>query len=106
MPAAEFQKWSGFDAVADREGFVVVYPEAINREWSYGRVTNQPMPVVDGQTVDDVGFIRLLIDELVAGGLADAGRVSAAGSSRGGLLAYTLACCPTGLPRRPRSSPA
>jgi polyhydroxybutyrate depolymerase len=57
------RNWLRLDATADREGFRVVYPEAIDRLWSYGRPINRPMPTIAGETVDDVGFIRLLIDD-------------------------------------------
>jgi polyhydroxybutyrate depolymerase len=80
------------DAVADREKFVAVYPDAIGSLWSYGRPINQPMPTVAGATVDDVGYIRRLIHDLVDRKIADPSRIYVIGLSRGGLMAYTLAC--------------
>jgi polyhydroxybutyrate depolymerase len=80
------------DVVADREGFSVLYPDAIEHKWSYGRPIVQPMPTVGGETVDDTGFLRLLIDDLVARKIADPARVYVTGMSRGGLMAFTLAC--------------
>jgi polyhydroxybutyrate depolymerase len=80
------------DPVADREKFVAVYPDAIGTLWSYGRPINQPMPTVAGATVDDVGFIRLLIYDLIDRKIADPTRIYVIGLSRGGLMAYTLAC--------------
>src|SRR5689334_17349554 len=59
------QQWLHFDELADREGLVIAYPEAIDRRWSYGRPIKAPMPTVNGKTVDDVGFIREMIDGLV-----------------------------------------
>src|SRR4051812_19519530 len=50
--AEHFQHSSGFDAVADRENFVVVYPEAIDAHWNYGRPVRK-MPLLNGQQVDD-----------------------------------------------------
>jgi len=92
VAVADFQRWAGFDAVADREGFVVVYPDAVEKEWSYGRPIVQPMPGVAGQTVDDVGFIARLLGELITRKIVDPARVYVVGSSRGGYLTYTLAC--------------
>jgi polyhydroxybutyrate depolymerase len=89
--AAHFQTSIGFDAVADRENFVVVYPEAIDAHWNYGRPTRK-MPLLNGQQVDDIGFIRTLIDDLVTRKLVDANRVYATGFSRGAQLSFTLAC--------------
>jgi polyhydroxybutyrate depolymerase len=80
------------DPVADREGFSALYPDAIEREWSYGRPIIQPMPTIGGETVDDRGFLRLLIDELVARKVVDPARVYVTGISRGGLMAFTAAC--------------
>src|SRR3954470_675270 len=54
--------WLHLNAIADRNGVIVVYPEAINGRWSYGRPIGDPMPTVGGETVDDVGYIRTLID--------------------------------------------
>jgi polyhydroxybutyrate depolymerase len=80
------------DPVADREGFAVLYPDAVEHRWSYGRPIIQPMPTVGGETVDDVGFIRLLTDDLISRKIADPARVYVTGMSRGGLMAFTLAC--------------
>jgi polyhydroxybutyrate depolymerase len=80
------------DPVADREGFLALYPDAIERKWSYGRPIIQPMPTIGGETVDDTGFLRLLIDELVARKVVDPARVYVTGISRGGLMAFTAAC--------------
>lgn len=88
----DFQKWSAVDLVADREGFVAVYPDAIDGRWSYGRPIIGPMPVVNGETVDDVSFIRLLIDDLVKRGIADRNQIYVTGMSRGALMAFTLGC--------------
>lgn len=81
-----------FDALANREGFAVLYPEAVGLEWSYGRPIMAPMPAIDGEPVDDLGFIRSLIDGLVARQIADPARIYVTGVSRGGLMAFTLAC--------------
>ncbi len=63
------------DRTAEREGFIVAYPVAIDLTWNYGRPINKPGPMVSGQTVDDLGFVRRLIDELVATKLADPARI-------------------------------
>ena len=88
----KFSGWGMFEPLAERERFVTVYPSAIEGKWSYGRPVIQPMPKVGGQTVDDIGFLRLLIDDLVARKIADPARVYVAGVSRGGLMTYTAAC--------------
>jgi polyhydroxybutyrate depolymerase len=84
------QSWT-LDAVADREGFDVVYPEALNGRWAY--VDTRPVGLPDGQgLVDDIGFIRALLDKLIADHLTDPARVFVVGVSNGALMAWTLAC--------------
>jgi polyhydroxybutyrate depolymerase len=86
--AANFQKNSGFDAVADRENFITLYPEAIDGAWNI----KSRRPVINGEPVDDIGFFRTMIDDLVSRKIADGARVYATGFSFGALMTYTLAC--------------
>ena len=80
-----------FDAVADREGFDIVYPKALNGRWAY--VDTRPVKLPDGQgLVDDVGFLGALLDKLVADRVADPARVYVVGVSNGALMAWTLVC--------------
>ena len=71
----------GFERLADKEKFVVVYPDALERRWND-----------QGGTVDDVGFLLAIVDKLVADGLVDKSRVYVAGISNGGMMAQRLAC--------------
>jgi len=80
------------DATADRAGFRVLYPEAFAHAWSYGRPINQPMPKIGEATIDDVGLVRRVIDDFVERRIADPAHIYVTGMSRGGLMAYTLAC--------------
>ena len=80
-----------FDAL-DREGFVAVYPDAIDGRWSYGRPIILPMPSVKGETVDDAGFLRRLIAHLVERDIHRRRQGIRFAVSRGGLMAFTLAC--------------
>jgi polyhydroxybutyrate depolymerase len=84
--------WLHLDAAAERERFVVVYPEAIERKWSYGKPIEGPMPRVNGKIVDDVGFISRVIDGLIEMKVADPTHVYVTGMSRGGLMTYALIC--------------
>jgi polyhydroxybutyrate depolymerase len=70
--------------VADSCGFIVVYPSAIDKAWNSG---GRPAP-----DVDDVGFINALIDIISDRYRIDLERIYACGYSRGGFMAYTLAC--------------
>lgn len=85
--AHSMERLTGFDALADREGFAVVYPDALDGHWNDGRHDNDAP-----QDADDVGFVRTLIDQLVASGTVDPARVFATGISNGGIMSYRLAC--------------
>jgi polyhydroxybutyrate depolymerase len=50
------------------------------------------MPKIADDTVDDLGFLRLVVDELIEKNIADRSRIYVSGGSRGGLMTYTLAC--------------
>ena len=88
----KLRTWLPIDPVATRRGFVVVYPEAIERRWSYWQDGGIQLPGRDNQEVDDVGFISALVSELVAKGIADPQRLYVTGVSRGALMTWTLAC--------------
>src|SRR5262249_1533115 len=61
----------GYEAVADREGFIVAYPQGIDGSWSYGRpLTDRSMPRIGHGDVDDIGFLGRLVDTLVSEQLA------------------------------------
>ena len=92
----QFAHNSGFDQLAEANGFLVVYPDGVGtgprgrlfRTWNGGNCCGPAQK----QDVDDVAFIRQLIDEVSAAYPVDARRVFAAGHSNGGILAYRLAC--------------
>ena len=75
----------GFSALADRHGFIAVYPESRRGHWDDGRET-----VTDH--TDDVAFIGALLDALAAEYRVDARRIYAAGISNGGMMSMRLAC--------------
>ena len=78
-------RWSGLDAKADAEGFLLVAPDGTGnpRGWYTG--------FAPGGEIDDVGFIGALIDTLVARYRVDRGRVYVVGHSNGGVLAHRVA---------------
>jgi polyhydroxybutyrate depolymerase len=76
--------FTGFDALADRYGVLVVYPEGVNREWNDGGEPN------DG--VDDVGFVAALIHRLAQRFPIDRNRIFAAGISNGAMFSHRLGC--------------
>jgi polyhydroxybutyrate depolymerase len=77
-----------YDAVADAHGFVVVYPDGIDKNWADGRGASPP----DRNGIDDVGFLVALVGKLVHDYGIDAGHVFATGISNGAFMANRLAC--------------
>lgn len=84
------QRTSGFDALADQYGFVVAYPDGIDKSWNDGR--NISSYTAQRENVDDVGFIGALIDRLVENRGINPNRVFITGISNGGLMAMRFAC--------------
>lgn len=75
---------TGFSALAEREGFVVIYPAGIDRRWNDGRGYGVPH--------DDVAFIRALLDTVGHRLAIDPRRIYATGISNGAMFTYRLAC--------------
>ncbi|MGA0895326.1 MAG: alpha/beta hydrolase family esterase [Ilumatobacteraceae bacterium] len=94
--SSQFQANSGFDGLAESNGFVVVYPDGIGaradgtgpQTWNGGYCCGPAARA----GVDDVGFIRQLIDRLEAERSIDSSRIFVAGHSNGAIMAYRLAC--------------
>jgi len=78
-----------WNELADREGFVVAYPDGIGRSWNAGGICCGP--ALRG-AVDDVGFLDHLIQEISAAENIDPRRVYLAGMSNGAAMAYRYAC--------------
>lgn len=87
----EYAKRTGYDAIADREGFIVVYSDGVDAQWNDGRGKTFRR-AKDDTNVDDVGFIDALIERFVARHGVDPARVYVEGSSNGGMMAQRLAC--------------
>ncbi len=80
----------GFNRLADKEGFAVVYPDAIDKHWNDGR--GLVIYRSQRERVNDVGFISALIDHFSERFGIDRRRVYVVGMSNGALMAYRLAC--------------
>lgn len=78
---------TGFDEVADENGFIVVYPTGVDNQWNY--VDGIPGYDFD---VPDRAFLRELVAELAGRYPVDPQRVYVAGFSNGGYMAQRLAC--------------
>jgi polyhydroxybutyrate depolymerase len=108
---------SGYQAKADRAGFIVAWPQGLNNSWNgYGCCGNS----LNGN-VNDVGFIKAVANDIIQRGVVDEGRIYITGLSNGGSMSHRLACegaekfaatspvsftlnrtsCPAGFPARP-----
>jgi polyhydroxybutyrate depolymerase len=83
-----FASQSGFDAVAERHGFLVLYPDGYKRGWNAGTCCGPPMK----ENVDDVGFIAAVVAAVKRQYSVDASRVYGTGFSNGAMLAYRISC--------------
>jgi polyhydroxybutyrate depolymerase len=89
---AQQQRYCGLDRVADREGFLAVYPDGTGRlsrmlVWNAGTCCGRA-PL---EGIDDVGFIRSVVEDLGRRTPVDRARVYATGHSNGGMMSYRLA---------------
>ena len=79
-----------FNELADEEGFIVVYPNGIKKSWN-----DNPKRDTNGfarkKNIDDVGFIKRLIELLEHNYSINSDAIFACGISNGGLMSQTLA---------------
>lgn len=89
---AQAMRAYGMNDVADREGFLVAYPNGSGRTalltWSSGNCCGYAMQ----QRVDDVAFIRAMVEKIDRDFGVDRSRVYATGMSNGGMMAHRLGC--------------
>ncbi len=84
----------GLDAVANRESFLVAYPDGSGRldgyllTWNAGNCCGYALD----EQVDDTAFLRAMVEDISHTHSIDRRRVFATGMSNGGMMAYRLAC--------------
>ena len=69
---------SGMNAIAEREGFLLAYPDAVDGDW---RISND----------HNINFVETLLDALAADYTVDTQRVYATGASQGAIMSFVLA---------------
>jgi polyhydroxybutyrate depolymerase len=90
--ARKFERESGFSLLADRERFLVVYPQGIGlgdlfRHWNSGHCCGKARKM----NLDDVGFVLASVDDVARRNPVDRARLYLVGFSNGGMLAYRIA---------------
>jgi polyhydroxybutyrate depolymerase len=87
-----YKAYAGLDAVADREAFLVAYPNGSGilprrlLTWNAGECCGYAM----NQRIDDVAFAVAVVDDVARRTAIDVRRVYATGHSNGGMMAYRL----------------
>ncbi len=81
--AQEVERRYHWDPLADRDHFIVAYPQALDRRWNDRATASGP---------DDVGFLTALLDALEAKYPVDPAHVYATGISNGGIMTYRAGC--------------
>jgi polyhydroxybutyrate depolymerase len=76
--------YSGLTRLADRDGFIAVYPTANGNLWNSAARGDRPQ--------DDIVFVRSLLDDLATRACVDQARVYATGVSNGGSFTARLGC--------------
>lgn len=77
-----------FNDVSDDHGFIVVYPDGIEKSWNALHGTGE----AEALGVDDVGYTAALLDALGERYKIDRTRIYASGMSNGGFFAHRLGC--------------
>jgi polyhydroxybutyrate depolymerase len=80
------KRGSGYEALSEKEGFIVAWPNGIDNAWNVGPCCT------DSRTLDDVAFARAIVDDLKKRACIDSKRVYAGGYSMGGGMSHHLAC--------------
>jgi polyhydroxybutyrate depolymerase len=78
----------GWNAKADAEGFVVLYPDGEDGAWNAGTCCGKPAT----GNVDDVAFIEQAVQAVETQQRIDPRRAFAAGISNGAMMSYRLVC--------------
>ncbi|MBT8495355.1 MAG: alpha/beta fold hydrolase [Deltaproteobacteria bacterium] len=81
---------SGMNDKADEAGFIAVHPDGVglSQSWNAGVCCG----TAASQEVDDVQFVRDMLDDLSTRLCVDDSRIYATGMSNGGFLSHRLAC--------------
>jgi len=82
-------KFYNLNALADKNGFIVIYPNAIDKSWTIPGFSTRSKGT--DSTVDDVHFISVLLDTVIQNYKGDSTNVFTTGISRGGEFSLYLA---------------
>jgi len=86
--ASQAESAYGWDRIADREGVIVTYPQALGLAWNAGECCGKAAR----QGVDDVAFLSSMVADLQDEFGVDPSRTFATGMSNGAMMTYRMAC--------------
>lgn len=89
VPPVDMARLTGFEVLADELGIVVAYPLSATGDWNVG-CGDCTRAGADG--IDDVGFVRDVVEDLERRLEIDRDRLLVAGYSQGALLVQYAAC--------------
>jgi poly(3-hydroxybutyrate) depolymerase len=81
------ESWSQMDAVSEQNGFIIVYPAALDC-WKVGTTVLPGCTTAD----DDVGFLNNVVTEVESHACIDQKRVYVTGISNGSLMSQYMGC--------------
>jgi polyhydroxybutyrate depolymerase len=82
------EQWTAMNATADPRGWITVYPTGTDNSWNAGVCCGE----ASNNDVDDVGFLRAVVEAVSEELCVDPSRVHATGMSNGGYMSNRLAC--------------
>jgi len=80
------QSASGYQKIADQEGFLILFPNGIDNAWNIGPCCT------NSRDVDDLGFAKAMVTATTAQACIDPKHIYATGISMGGGMSHYLAC--------------
>jgi polyhydroxybutyrate depolymerase len=83
------QGMSGWASLGDREGFLTVFPDGVDGYWN---VDDKCCGTAGKSQIDDIGFVRAILDQLRADICIDPKRIYATGFSNGGGFTHRVGC--------------
>jgi polyhydroxybutyrate depolymerase len=78
----------GFNALADKNGFLVVYPSGVGASWNATICCGEALD----KGIDDLVFVQAMLADLGTIAHLDPKRIYATGFSNGAIFSYRLAC--------------
>ena len=83
------EKAYGWDELANKQGFIVAYPDGLGHSWNAGGGCCGP---AYRDNVDDVGFLNDMVHAIMAVYAIDPRRIYVTGMSNGAAMAYRYGC--------------